>query len=201
MERGHRVALSPAELRRRAQRIRLILTDVDGVLTDTGIYYSTRGEELYRFSRRDGMGTDILRTAGIETGFLTSEDSDIIRRRAEKLRLRHAYLGIKDKRSHLPVILRESGLSLPELAYIGDDVNDLEIIGEIGRAGLTAAPFDAVPAILAAVQFRCAERGGYGAFRGFAEYILALRGARGKKNPGASDDAPGPVPKRSVRRG
>jgi 3-deoxy-D-manno-octulosonate 8-phosphate phosphatase (KDO 8-P phosphatase) len=172
-----RLTLTGTEARRRARRIRLVLTDVDGVLTDTGIYYSARGEEIYRFSRRDGMGTDILRSEGIETGLITSEDSDIIRRRVEKLRLHHAYLGIKDKRAHLPVILQASGLSLREIAFIGDDVNDLGIIREIHASGLTGAPADAVPVILGAVHYRCLERGGHGAFRDFADWILGLRHA------------------------
>jgi len=168
-------SLTRAEARRRARTIRLILSDVDGVLTDAGVYYSANGEELYRFSRRDGMGTTILRAEGIETGIITSEDSAIIRRRAEKLLLRHVALGIKDKLDHLPRILQASGLTVAQVAYIGDDVNDLGIIREIGKRGLTAAPLDAVQTILRMVHYRCAERGGYGAFRDFAEWILALR--------------------------
>lgn len=167
--------LTAAEARRRARSIRLILSDVDGVLTDTGVYYSANGEEFYRFSRRDGMGSEILRAAGIQTGIITSEDSAIIRRRAEKLRLEEIHLGIKDKLGHLPAILRATGLTLPEIAYIGDDVNDLGILREVGGEGLTAAPYDAVEAILRVVHHRCSERGGHGAFRDFAEWILALR--------------------------
>lgn len=167
--------LSQAEARRRAARIRLVLSDVDGVLTDAGVYYSARGEELYRFSRRDGMGSDLLRAAGLATGVLTREHSDIIRRRAEKLKMTHVFVGVDDKLSHLPVILTATGLQPGNIAYIGDDVNDLEIIREIRVAGLTAAPADAVPAILREVHHRCASPGGHGAYRDFAEWILALR--------------------------
>ena len=80
-------ALTEDELRTRARAIRLVLTDVDGVLTDTGIYFSERGEELKRFSVRDGMGVELLRNAGIETGFLTRETSGVVKARAAKLRI------------------------------------------------------------------------------------------------------------------
>ncbi len=167
--------LSAAVTKQRARRIRLVLSDVDGVLTDAGVYYSARGEELYRFSRRDGMAVDILRTAGIESGILTSEPTEIIRRRSEKLRLPFVFLDIRDKLAYLPSVLSQSGVRREELAYIGDDINDLALIQEIGRWGLTASPADAVPAILRAVHYRCAARGGQGAFREFAEWILSLR--------------------------
>jgi len=163
------------QLRQRARSIRLVLTDVDGVLTDTGIYYSAKGEELYRFSRRDGMGVDILRAAGIETGIITSEDSVIVKRRSEKLQIRHAFLGIKDKAGLLPEIMNITKLQLSELAYIGDDVNDLGIMLKIAEDGLTGSPHDALPIIRKASHFYSGVDGGRGAFRDFAEWILGLR--------------------------
>ncbi|MCS7012377.1 MAG: HAD-IIIA family hydrolase [Chloroherpetonaceae bacterium] len=169
--------LSLAEQRRRAMRIKLVLTDSDGVLTDTGVYYSERGEELKRFSIRDGMGVERLRKlARIETAIITGENSGSVRKRAEKLRMPFLYLGVKDKRAHLEVILRETSLSLENLAYIGDDMNDLDILQTIGEVSLTAAPSDAMPAIQAVAHYICKARGGYGAFRDFAEHILQLRG-------------------------
>jgi 3-deoxy-D-manno-octulosonate 8-phosphate phosphatase (KDO 8-P phosphatase) len=153
-----------------------VLTDSDGVLTDTGVYYSDSGEVFKRFSIRDGMGVERLRTAGIDTGIITGENSPSVRQRAAKLKLQHLYLGIRDKRSHLDVILKETGFSLNQLAYIGDDVNDLGIIQEIRRAGLTAAPIDAMGVVRRSVHYRTAARGGNGAFREFAEWILRLRG-------------------------
>lgn len=167
-----RLTLTPAVLRQRARKIKLVLTDVDGVLTDGGIYYNEKGEELYRFSRRDGMGVDLLRNAGIETGLVTSEQSEIVRRRAEKLKLPYVFLGIKDKRNHLTEILKASGLTINQLAYIGDDVNDLEIIRHIGQFGLAASPADAVAVVAKEVQYQCVARGGHGAFREFAEWVL-----------------------------
>lgn len=169
--------LSLAEQKRRAQRIKLILTDSDGVLTDTGVYYSERGEEFKRFSIRDGMGVERLRKlAQIETAIITGETSGSVRKRAEKLKMPFLYLGIKDKRAHLDSILQETGLRLENIAYIGDDMNDLEILKTIGEVSLTAAPSDAMPAIQAVVHYICKVRGGYGAFRDFAERILMLRG-------------------------
>src|SRR5438105_7910342 len=100
--------LSRDELAARARRLRLVLTDSDGVLTDAGVYYSERGEELKRFSIRDGMGVERLRDAGIATAIVTGEKSGSVVRRAEKLGIR-AYLGIKDKAALLPVALADAG--------------------------------------------------------------------------------------------
>ncbi len=167
--------LSPKLLRARAARIALVLTDSDGVLTDTGVFYSADGEVMKRFSIRDGMGVERLRNAGIETAILTGELSASVRRRAEKLEMRYLYLGIKDKAAHLETICTETGLSRDRLAFIGDDMNDLGIIRELTPLGLTGAPSDAIPAIAREVLHRCRQPGGHGAFREFAEWILSLR--------------------------
>jgi 3-deoxy-D-manno-octulosonate 8-phosphate phosphatase (KDO 8-P phosphatase) len=167
--------LAPTELRLRARRIRLVLTDSDGVLTDTGVYYSEAGEAFKRFSIRDGMGVERLRAEGVETAIVTGEQSESVRRRALKLRMPFLFLGVKDKRLHLETIFKQTGLTLAQLAYIGDDVNDLGIIGEISRVGLTAAPSDAVTEIRNVVHYRTQATGGHGAFREFAEWILSLR--------------------------
>jgi 3-deoxy-D-manno-octulosonate 8-phosphate phosphatase (KDO 8-P phosphatase) len=160
---------------RRARQIKLVLTDSDGVLTDTGVYYSERGEELKRFSIRDGMGVQRLRQAGVETGIVTGELSPSVVRRGEKLGLRHVLLGVKDKFSTVRALCAERDFTLAELAFIGDDVNDLAVLTEIGRQGLTGAPADALPPILATVHHVCAVAGGHGAFRDFAEWILEHR--------------------------
>jgi 3-deoxy-D-manno-octulosonate 8-phosphate phosphatase (KDO 8-P phosphatase) len=155
--------------------LRWLITDVDGVLTPATVYYSAAGEELKRFSLRDGMGVELLRAAGIETAFLTREQSPIVQRRAEKLALRHVFLGVKDKAASLPGILEAVGAQLGEVAYMGDDVNDLEIISKVAEVGLTAAPADAVAAISEVVQHRTLTAGGAGAFREFADTILTWR--------------------------
>ena len=167
--------LSPAELVRRARAVRLVLTDSDGVLTDTGVYYSERGEELKRFSIRDGMGVERLRQAGIETGIVTGELSPSVVRRAEKLALPTVLLGVKDKLGAVRGLCAERGLGLDEVAYIGDDVNDLAVLAEVSRRGLTASPSDGLPSVRAVVTHVCAAPGGHGAFREFAEWILSHR--------------------------
>jgi 3-deoxy-D-manno-octulosonate 8-phosphate phosphatase (KDO 8-P phosphatase) len=169
-----------AELLRRALAARLVLTDCDGVLTDAGVYYADSGETWRRFSVRDGMGVERLRAAGIATGIVTRERAASIERRAAKLGLPHVYLGVQDKHAHLAQVLRDSGLSPAELAYIGDDLNDLGLLTTIGAHGLTAAPASAMPEVAVAVHYRCRLPGGHGAFREFAEWILALRRTRGE---------------------
>jgi 3-deoxy-D-manno-octulosonate 8-phosphate phosphatase (KDO 8-P phosphatase) len=166
------LVISEVELRQRAARVRLVVADCDGVLTDAGVYYSERGEELKRFSVRDGMGVELLRGRGVATAILSREASGVVRARARKLRLEHTWLGVTDKFAHLAVILHETGLSLSQLAYVGDDVNDLEIIEAVGREGLTGSPVDAIEAVARAVHYRSPMRGGHGAFRDFADWIL-----------------------------
>ncbi len=160
---------------RRAQRVRLVLTDNDGVLTDTGVYYGADGEFAKRYSIRDGMGMERLKQIGIETGIITGEKSLSLKKRAEKLRLSHLYLGIKDKVATIEAILRASGLSYDEVAYIGDDVNDLQAMDLLGERGLTAAPADAMPQVLAIAHYTCRWTGGNGAFRDLAEALITLR--------------------------
>jgi 3-deoxy-D-manno-octulosonate 8-phosphate phosphatase (KDO 8-P phosphatase) len=168
--------LSKSELRKRASKLKLILTDNDGVLTDTGVYYSERGEELKRFSIRDGMGVERLRNAGIETAIITGEVSGSVKKRAEKLKMPYLYLGIKDKKAKLADILKETKLKPSQLGYIGDDVNDLDILSVISETGLTACPKDAMPIVRKVVHYKAKAKGGNGAFRDFAEWILTLRG-------------------------
>ncbi|HLK90092.1 MAG TPA: 3-deoxy-D-manno-octulosonate 8-phosphate phosphatase [Polyangia bacterium] len=163
------------ELLRRIARLRLVVTDVDGVLTDGGIYFSESGEALKRFSVRDGMGVERLRAQGIETAFLTRESSAIVKRRAEKLGIRHCYLGVADKKAFLPELLAQAGVGDDEIAYIGDDVNDEEIMTVVAERGLVGAPLDAIPSVLRRAHHCCALPGGCGAFRDFAEWILGLR--------------------------
>jgi 3-deoxy-D-manno-octulosonate 8-phosphate phosphatase (KDO 8-P phosphatase) len=166
------VRIDMQELRQRARSIKLVVSDVDGVLTDAGVYYSARGEELKRFSMRDGMGVERLREARIDTAFLTREDSPIVIQRAHKLRITHTHIGVHDKREFLARRILELGLSLADIAYIGDDINDLGALRFVGEQGVTAAPSDAVPEVLREVHFRTTLGGGHGAFREFADWII-----------------------------
>ena len=172
------MALSKQELRKRALRIKLVLTDVDGVLTDTGVYYSEKGEVMKRFSIRDGMGVELLRLNGVETAIITREKSPSVKKRGERLKMPWIFLGVFNKVEYIPTILKKTGLKMNELAYIGDDVNDLDIIKEIAKHGLTATPADGMPVIKNEVHYTAKINAGYGAFRDFADWILDLRGKK-----------------------
>ncbi|ALW85182.1 3-deoxy-D-manno-octulosonate 8-phosphate phosphatase [Hymenobacter sedentarius] len=161
-----------ADLTARARRIRLVLTDCDGVLTDGGVYYSERGEEMKRFSIRDGMGVVRLREFGIATGIVTGETSPSVRTRAAKLQIEELHLGIKDKPACLHSILARTGLAADEVAFIGDDTNDLDILSLVG---LSACPGDATSFARAVVDFHCQTPGGHGCFRELAEFIIAAQ--------------------------
>ena len=166
------VKLDARETARRARQVQLVVSDVDGVLTDAGVYYSARGEELKRFSMRDGMGVERLRGARIETAFLTREDSPIVVQRAHKLRVTHLHLAVLDKREFMVRWLDKLGISAAHVAYIGDDINDLEAMRLVGEEGLTGAPSDAAPEVLWEAHFCATLAGGHGAFREFADLII-----------------------------
>lgn len=157
-------------LQHKIARIKLVLTDCDGVLTDTGVYYSEQGEVMKRFSIRDGMGVERLRNlVNIETGIVTGELSASVRMRAEKLKIKELHLGNKDKVLFLNDILKRKKLKRENIAFIGDDMNDFEIIKIVG---LSACPGDAISEIKKISDYVCKNRGGYGAFREFAELII-----------------------------
>jgi len=165
--------LSSVVLLERARRIRFLLTDSDGVLTDNGVYYSAAGEEMKRFSIRDGMGVERLRVlAGIEVGIITGERSGAVARRAEKLGITELHLGIRDKPAVLAELLARLRLSVEQVAYIGDDTNDVAIMQLVGLAG---CPADATPFAQAVAHYVTPSRGGFGAFRDFAEFIIAAQ--------------------------
>ncbi len=162
-----------SEIFSRARRVKLVLADCDGVLTDGGVYYSERGEEMKRFNIRDGMGVERLRKlAGIETGIITGEDSPSVLRRAEKLLIEECHLESKDKAATVRAILDRRNLTVDELAYIGDDVNDLPAFA---LAGLTACPSNADESVKSAAHVILERAGGHGAFRELAEIILRAR--------------------------
>jgi 3-deoxy-D-manno-octulosonate 8-phosphate phosphatase (KDO 8-P phosphatase) len=164
------------ELVHAASQIRFVFTDVDGVLTDNGVYYSAEGELLKKFSIRDGMGVERLRIhAGIETGILTGELSASVKRRAEKLNITEVHLGVKNKLQKLEEILISKNLRSGEVAFIGDDVNDLDVML---KAGISACPNDAMEKIKQIARFQCKENGGHGAFREFAEWLIETRKTR-----------------------
>jgi 3-deoxy-D-manno-octulosonate 8-phosphate phosphatase (KDO 8-P phosphatase) len=160
-------------LKEKLEKIKIVLTDNDGVLTDTGVYYSAKGEELKRFSIRDGMGVERLRKyAGVETIIITGEESGSVRTRAEKLRIKEYYLGVKKKEDLLPEIMRKNNVTIEEITFIGDDSNDFELMKLVG---FKATPSDGMSFIKELADYVCENKGGNGAFREVAELIIAFK--------------------------
>lgn len=160
----------PEKLLLKLSKIKLLITDCDGVLTDNGVYYGENGEATKRFSIRDGMGVERLRTVvDVETAIMTGENSSSVRKRAEKLKITLLYQEVKDKKTKLEEVIAHTKLERDEIAYIGDDTNDVEIMKEIG---FSATPSDGMIFTKEIVDYICKEKGGYGAFREVAELII-----------------------------
>jgi YrbI family 3-deoxy-D-manno-octulosonate 8-phosphate phosphatase len=157
----------------RAWRVRLFATDVDGVLTDAGMYYSESGDEMKKFNTRDGMGFSLLRHAGIRTAICTSEETEIVARRAAKLKIDYVRQGVKNKVECLESLAREAGVGLEEICFIGDDRNDTEALR---RVGLACTPSDGIEANRAIAHFITKAPGGGGCVREAIEAILNERG-------------------------
>ena len=153
--------------------IRLFATDVDGVLTDAGMYYSESGDEWKKFNTRDGMGIKLLQRAGLITAIVTQERTRLVARRAEKLAIPELHQGVLDKLSLIREMAARHGLSLSQVTYIGDDINDLESLQAVG---FSASPADGMPEIRRAVDYVCRKNGGEGAVRELADMILVARG-------------------------
>lgn len=161
--------------KRPKKKIRLFLTDVDGVLTDGGMYYSESGDEMKKFNTRDGMAFQLLRQAGIKTGIITSENTKIVENRARKLKVDYLYQGKRDggKLAAAREICEKEGITLDEVAYIGDDINCLELLSNVGLAACPCDAFDKIKQLPKIEQIK--ESGGNGAVRAFVELILDLK--------------------------
>lgn len=157
----------------RLKNIKLFVMDVDGTLTDAGMYYTADGEVMKRFSTRDGMGITLLHRAGIKTAILTTENSPIVLARAQKLHITNVIIGSRNKRASITELTDHLGISLEETAYIGDDINDAN---PMKMCGASACPADAVETIRSIAGYICSARGGYGAVREFAEQVLIAQG-------------------------
>ena len=155
------------------QGIRLFATDVDGVLTDAGMYYSESGDEWKKFNTRDGMGIKLLQKAGLITAIVTQERTRLVARRAEKLAIPELHQGVMDKLVVIRAMAERHGISLRHIAYIGDDVNDIEALKAVG---FSATPADGLPQVQKVVDHICQLKGGEGAVRELAEIILQSRG-------------------------
>ena len=157
---------------KKLKKIRLLISDVDGVLTDGGMYYSEKGEILKKFNAKDGMGVEILLRSKVKTILLTRENSNIVKKRGSKIKAAATYIGTFNKESQLQKICKKFQVSLAEIAYIGDDLNDLEIMRLVGFA---AVPSDGIKDLRKIADYVCKNNGGNGAFREIADLIVLSR--------------------------
>lgn len=156
-------------LNEKCEKIKVVLTDVDGVLTDGGMYYSNKGDFLKKFNAHDGMGVNILRRNGIPTIIVTKEKTSIVQKWAENMKVKKVYDGILKKESIIDKVIDEFGVKSSEMAFIGDDVNDL---GLMCKVGFSATPKDGIKDVKKIADYICNFSGGNGAFREFADLII-----------------------------
>jgi len=152
---------------------KLILTDIDGVWTDGGMYYDQTGNEWKRFNTSDSAGILFAHKLGIVVGIITGEQTDIVKRRAEKLKIDYLFQGIQNKLEVAVKLCSDIGLSLSEVAYIGDDIGDIELLKAVSACGgITGVPINAPSYVRKYQNIVITKRGGEGAFREFVEQIL-----------------------------
>lgn len=157
------------KLHDRFAKVKMLVMDVDGVLTDAGMYYSENGDELKKFNTKDGKGIELLHKAGIKTAIITSENTKIVARRAAKLKIEELYQGVDNKLQIVKNLAVKYALDLEQIAYIGDDVNDLEVLEAVGLAVSVA---DGMPKAQALAHYITDKSGGEGAVRELVEMIL-----------------------------
>ena len=151
------------------EKPKLVLTDIDGVWTDGGMYYDQTGNEWKKFHTYDSAGVLLCHQNGIPVGIITGEETKIVKRRAEKLKIDFLFQGIKNKLQVAKQICKQLNICLEDVAYIGDDLNDHELLKS---AGFSAAPSSAPEATKKIVHFVTRKTGGEGAFREFVEKLL-----------------------------
>lgn len=160
-------------LKEKAKKVKLFITDVDGVLTDGRIVLGNNGEELKFFHVHDGKGIQLAHEAGIATAIITGRESKLVERRAEELSIKEVHQNIKDKIKVFNDVLDKYNVTAEEVAYIGDDVNDLEILE---RVGLSFTPANGVKKVKEVVDYITTKEGGQGAVREAIELILEYQG-------------------------
>lgn len=157
------------DLSKKIKKIRCLLVDCDGVLTNGAMYYTENGDEIKKFSTYDGMGFQLLKNHGIITGIITGEDRQLVKRRFEKLGLNELYMGVSDKLKILDEICKKNNLKYEEVAYIGDDLNDIPIIENVG---FSCSVHNGISIIKSKVDYVASKNGGEGAVREIADLIL-----------------------------
>lgn len=164
-------------LRRQLRSTQLLVLDVDGVLTDGGLWFDAEGQLSKRFDVRDGLGIRLLQQAGIDIAFLSGGQGGATEVRAQQLGINHCLVGIKDKPAALTALQNHVGVSVEQTAFVGDDLNDLAVRPVVG---LLIAPADACQPVRRGADAVLRRRGGHGAVRELAEKILKARGRWGR---------------------
>lgn len=164
---------SAADIDARAQKVRVLLLDVDGVLTDGRLFYLPDGQEARVFNVRDGLGVQLLRASGLKVGLLSGKTVEVVRRRGEELGVDLLLLGIEDKVAAFEQALEKLGVKAEEVCYVGDDLPDLPLIR---KAGLGCAVADAAPEVRSNANLILRANGGQGAVREICERLLKAKG-------------------------
>ena len=164
------------DIMQKAARVRLVIFDVDGVLTDGSLYLGDDGQEYKAFHSRDGHGMAMLQESGVVVGIITGRTSQVVRLRMESLGVRHVHQGQRDKRSAYEQMKADLGLTDDEVAFVGDDVVDLPVMS---RVGLAIAVQDAHPAVKQHAHWQTTSRGGRGAARDVCELLMEAQGTLG----------------------
>jgi YrbI family 3-deoxy-D-manno-octulosonate 8-phosphate phosphatase len=154
---------------KKTKKIKILLTDVDGVLTDGGMYYSNKGDVMKKFHARDGMAISLLKKNGIPTVIVTKEKTMIVKQWAKKMNIKKLYDGVVKKEQIIEKICREFKVKVEEIAFIGDDVNDVKLLKKVG---LAVMPNDGIRQLRIICDYRCKARGGEGVLREIADLIL-----------------------------
>lgn len=161
------------ELQRKAQAIKLVAFDIDGIMTDGRLYFTSLGDEIKAFNVKDGLGLKLLRETGVEVAIITGRTSELVNRRARDLKIGKLIQGREDKKVALNELMQQENLSAEQIAYMGDDLPDLPAIRFAGL-GVTVA--DAMPIIKQHADFITESNGGDGAVREFCDWLLTAQG-------------------------
>ena len=166
------------QIRDQIKAIKLLATDVDGTLTDGGMYYTTKGDVMKKFHARDGMGVNLLKRRNIPTVLITKEINSINKKWAKNMNIKKMYEGIQEKEKLVKTLCNQFKIKSEEICYIGDDVNDIELMKNIG---LSACPADANYIVKKEVDIILKIQGGKGALREIVDLIMSVKFSKEKK--------------------
>ena len=167
-----------SNVRKKLRKIKIVLTAVDGVLTDGGMYYTTKGDVMKKFHARDGMGVNLLKRRNIPTILITKEMNSINKKWAKNMNIKKVYEGVREKEKLVKILCNQFKVRSGEICYIGDDVNDIELMKKIG---LSACPADANYIVKKESDVILKTQGGKGALREVVDLIMSVKFSKEKK--------------------